>query len=93
MFIVHPPQLTTTGVNAGTIATSHSAILSSFAFRSIADQEERCRLEKSNILLLGPSGVGKTFVTQILARILDVPMALGDCTSMVINYYKNFYII
>lgn len=31
---------------------------------------------------LGPSGVGKTFVTQVLAKILDVPIALCDCTSM-----------
>src|SRR5690606_3202459 len=40
------------------------------------------RLDKSNILLLGPSGVGKTYVTQVLAKILDVPIALCDCTSM-----------
>jgi ATP-dependent Clp protease ATP-binding subunit ClpX len=46
------------------------------------DEDEAIRLEKSNIMLLGPSGVGKTFVTQVLARILDVPIALCDCTSM-----------
>lgn len=57
----------------------------SSSYRTIPEQEDRCRLEKSNILLLGPSGVGKTFVTQILAKILDVPIALGDCTSMVFN--------
>lgn len=51
-------------------------------FRSIPETEPPIRLEKSNILLLGPSGVGKTFVTQTLARILDVPIALCDCTSM-----------
>lgn len=51
-------------------------------FRAIPDDEERIRLDKSNILLLGPSGVGKTFMTQILAKILDVPIAVGDCTSM-----------
>ncbi|VDK80732.1 unnamed protein product [Litomosoides sigmodontis] len=51
-------------------------------FRSLSENDVPIRLEKSNILLLGPSGVGKTFITQTLARILDVPIALCDCTSM-----------
>lgn len=51
-------------------------------FRSLPANDVPIRLEKSNILLLGPSGVGKTFITQTLARILDVPIALCDCTSM-----------
>ncbi|OZC07645.1 ATP-dependent Clp protease, ATP-binding subunit ClpX [Onchocerca flexuosa] len=51
-------------------------------FRPLPENDAPIRLEKSNILLLGPSGVGKTFITQTLARILDVPIALCDCTSM-----------
>uniref|UniRef100_A0A915PR90 AAA+ ATPase domain-containing protein n=1 Tax=Setaria digitata TaxID=48799 RepID=A0A915PR90_9BILA len=51
-------------------------------FRPLPESDTPIRLEKSNILLLGPSGVGKTFITQTLARILDVPIALCDCTSM-----------
>uniref|UniRef100_A0A7E4ZQM0 ATP-dependent Clp protease ATP-binding subunit clpX n=1 Tax=Panagrellus redivivus TaxID=6233 RepID=A0A7E4ZQM0_PANRE len=51
-------------------------------FRAIPEKETSVRLDKSNILLVGPSGVGKTYVTQVLARILDVPIALSDCTSM-----------
>ncbi|EGT57712.1 hypothetical protein CAEBREN_01262 [Caenorhabditis brenneri] len=51
-------------------------------FRSLPEKENSVRLEKSNILLVGPSGVGKTFLTQTLARVLDVPIALCDCTSM-----------
>uniref|UniRef100_A0A914RQN9 ATPase AAA-type core domain-containing protein n=1 Tax=Parascaris equorum TaxID=6256 RepID=A0A914RQN9_PAREQ len=39
-------------------------------------------LEKSNIILLGPSGVGKTYLTQMLANILDVPIAMCDCTVL-----------
>ncbi|CAA98115.1 ATP-dependent Clp protease ATP-binding subunit clpX-like, mitochondrial [Caenorhabditis elegans] len=51
-------------------------------FRALPEKEQSVRLEKSNVLLVGPSGVGKTFLTQTLARVLDVPIALCDCTSM-----------
>jgi ATP-dependent Clp protease ATP-binding subunit ClpX len=39
-------------------------------------------LEKSNILLIGPTGCGKTLLAQTLARILDVPFAIADATSL-----------
>jgi ATP-dependent Clp protease ATP-binding subunit ClpX len=39
-------------------------------------------LQKSNILLIGPTGCGKTLMAQTLARILDVPFALGDATTL-----------
>ncbi len=44
--------------------------------------EEDVALNKSNILLLGPSGVGKTLLAQTLARILDVPFAIADATTL-----------
>ena len=39
-------------------------------------------LQKSNILLLGPTGVGKTMLAQTLAKILDVPFAIADATTL-----------
>ncbi len=39
-------------------------------------------LQKSNILLLGPTGCGKTLLAQTLARILDVPITIADATSL-----------
>lgn len=39
-------------------------------------------VEKSNILMLGPTGTGKTYMVKILARFLDLPLASGDSTSI-----------
>ncbi len=46
---------------------------------SVADDVE---LQKSNILLVGPTGSGKTYLAQTLAKILDVPLAMADATSL-----------
>ncbi|MCM1579442.1 MAG: AAA family ATPase, partial [Ruminococcus sp.] len=39
-------------------------------------------LQKSNVILLGPTGVGKTLLAQTMARILDVPFAIADATTL-----------
>ena len=46
------------------------------------DDGEDVELQKSNVLLLGPTGVGNTFLAQTLARILDVPFAIADATTI-----------
>lgn len=43
---------------------------------------ESMKIDKSNILLLGPTGSGKTLLAQTIARCLDVPFAICDCTSL-----------
>ncbi|ERI79578.1 ATP-dependent Clp protease ATP-binding subunit ClpX [[Clostridium] symbiosum] len=46
------------------------------------NQEEKVQIEKSNILMIGPTGSGKTYLVKTLARLLDVPLAIADATSL-----------
>jgi ATP-dependent Clp protease ATP-binding subunit ClpX len=48
----------------------------------MGQDEEDVELQKSNILLLGPTGCGKTLLAQTLARILNVPFAIADATAL-----------
>ncbi len=45
-------------------------------------RKENVELQKSNILILGPTGVGKTLLAQTLARLLNVPFAIADATTL-----------
>lgn len=47
-----------------------------------APGSEEVELQKSNVLLIGPTGCGKTYLAQTLAKILNVPLALADATSL-----------
>ena len=46
------------------------------------DSNEDVELKKSNILILGPTGVGKTLLAQTLAKMIDVPFAIADATTL-----------
>ena len=48
----------------------------------IHNEQYDLKLEKSNILMLGPTGSGKTLLAQTIAKCLDVPFAICDCTSL-----------
>ena len=50
--------------------------------QAVASGESDVELAKSNILLLGPTGCGKTLLAQTLARILNVPFAIADATAL-----------
>ena len=50
--------------------------------RQDENQEEKVQIEKSNILMIGPTGSGKTYLVKTLARLLDVPLAIADATSL-----------
>lgn len=56
----------------------YKRINASASFFELDDVE----IEKSNILLAGPTGVGKTLIAQTLAKILDVPFAIADATTL-----------
>ncbi|NBH72011.1 ATP-dependent Clp protease ATP-binding subunit ClpX [Clostridiaceae bacterium] len=49
---------------------------------SANDGQEEVSIEKSNILMIGPTGSGKTYLVRTLARLLDVPLAIADATSL-----------
>ncbi len=50
--------------------------------RVAADTMDDIEIEKSNMLMIGPTGSGKTFLVKTLARLLDVPLAITDATSL-----------
>ncbi|HEY2911052.1 MAG TPA: ATP-dependent Clp protease ATP-binding subunit ClpX [Gemmataceae bacterium] len=49
---------------------------------SLGDSIRDVEVEKSNILLIGPTGSGKTLLARTLAKVLDVPFAIGDATTL-----------
>lgn len=50
--------------------------------RVAADNADEIEIEKSNMLMIGPTGSGKTHLVKTLAKILDVPLAITDATSL-----------
>ena len=50
--------------------------------RILAEQDLGVELQKSNILMIGPTGCGKTLLAQTLAKVLNVPFAIADATAL-----------
>jgi ATP-dependent Clp protease ATP-binding subunit ClpX len=51
-------------------------------YKRLANEDQSVEIEKSNMLMIGPTGSGKTFLVQTLARLLDVPLAIADATAL-----------
>ena len=50
--------------------------------RIMSDDKDGVEIEKSNMLMIGPTGCGKTYLVKTLAKLLDVPLAITDATSL-----------
>lgn len=50
--------------------------------RVFAENTDDVEIEKSNMLMIGPTGCGKTYLVKTLAKLLDVPLAIADATSL-----------
>jgi len=64
---------------------NHYKRIDSLEFNSIDEVE----IEKSNVLLIGGTGTGKTYLAQTLARFLNVPFAIADATTLTEAGYEN----
>ena len=51
-------------------------------FKNTTMQDDETEIAKSNVLLIGPTGSGKTLMAQTIARVLNVPIAIADATSL-----------
>ena len=51
-------------------------------YKRVFNEDDDVEFSKSNVLLLGPTGVGKTLLAQTLAKALDVPFAIADATTL-----------
>lgn len=68
----------------GVINPSFSEVpdVNSIADESFGTEVEDCEIDKSNIMLLGPTGSGKTHLVKTLAKLIDVPLVIADATCL-----------
>jgi ATP-dependent Clp protease ATP-binding subunit ClpX len=79
--------LTQFGTSKDGTTTHATSSIASPGMNSIADDDfatevEECEIDKSNLMLLGPTGSGKTHLIKTLARLMDVPLVIADATCL-----------
>ena len=83
-----PPHVIKACLDDFVIGQDHAKKVISVAvynhYKRVADpnQEDDVEIEKSNMLMVGPTGCGKTYLVKTLAKILNVPLAITDATSL-----------
>lgn len=66
----------------GTSSFFEAPDINSIADEGFGPDVEECEIDKSNIMLLGPTGSGKTHLVKTLARLIDVPLVIADATCL-----------
>jgi len=85
---VPSPREITTKLNEHIVGQDHAKKVLSVAvhnhYKRLVNRDEGndVTIDKSNVMLIGPTGSGKTLLAQTLAKILDVPFAIGDATTL-----------
>ena len=68
--------------NGGQESFCEAPDINSIADEGFGTDVEDCEIDKSNIMLLGPTGSGKTHLVKTLARLIDVPLVIADATCL-----------
>ena len=84
---IPPPHIIKSRLDEYVIGQEHAKKVMAVAVynhykRVFAPSGDDVEIQKSNMLMIGPTGSGKTYLVQTLARLLDVPLAITDATSL-----------
>ncbi len=84
---IPPPHKIYEKLNDYVVGQEHAKKVISVAvynhYKRVASRgDEEVEIEKSNMLMIGPTGSGKTYLVRMLAKLLDVPLAIADATSL-----------